>query len=1330
LIGLLLGCAPAFAQGTPAVTVAKDGTGNFTTVQAALNAAPAGGTAAYVIYIKNGKYKEKINVPANKPFLQLVGESVGGVILTYDDYSGKANPAGGTFGTANSASVTVLAADFSAFNITFENTTGVNPGPQALAINITGDRGAFRNCRFLGGQDTVYAGGNATRQYFRNCYIDGNTDFIFGNTIAVFDRCVIYPKTRNDNGSLGYITAANTPAGQAYGYVFRDCVIPGNQGTTTYTLGRPWQNDAATAAAAKSNNKVIFLKTRLGAGIIRPEGWSTWDTGTDVSLITYGEFQPRNFRGNLVNVSQRVSWSRQLAAADTAQYQTATVLGTWNPCTVATSMCAAFAPSIAATNFLVQKGASASAFTWNASWAIAQVQYELMRSSTRKGTYASVKQLTAANDTTYNFQSTDALPAPGSSYFYYLRSTKTGLTTHITDTLEISRTPTITVTGTLGTLTQYSNGPSAARIYSVAGANLTTDLTITPPAGVELSSNGGGTWTTAPLVLPQTNNTVAATPISVRLNTATLGAFSGTITHTSAPATAVALAVSGTRLSTAQPVSGPLQWWPMARNAQDSAAVRSSQLVASTATLRKFVVSSGSAAATLPPYSARYGQAFAPQADGGWTAAVGGNGGNLNRTYYEQFVITAATGGTLRLDSLALTTYVNASTSNTKLAVVWSRSGFRTDSADVSGGVGPAGVFASTANGGFATPVLLTTSNTYRFNFLSTGGVNLTAGQTLTVRLYYSCGSSTLTTRFTLLKNVIAKGEAGVTTPTPPTPTPTPVALPGFPGAEGAGKYTTGGRGSTTAPTTVMEVTNLNDSGAGSLREALAGTVASRTVVFRVCGTIHLLTALRIPANTTIAGQTAPGDGICIADKQTNVNGSNVIVRFIRFRLGDRYQNLGMVNGSGDEDCFDSLGNYTGLIVDHCTFSWGEDESLTCYRGDNLTLQWNMISEGLNYSYHFETGDTDFERHGYGGIWGGRHASFHHNLLAHLQGRNPRFDGSRNLSPNTAGQENAEFANNVLYDWGSYTTNGGEGGNYNITNNYYKWGPNTSTGSSAGVAIKSQILNPYKQTTSPVLPYGQFYVAGNYVDNSAFITSHNWRGVSMNGGSLADTTQSKVATAFAIGTDALPVQSAQAAYAAVLAGVGCVLPVRDAVDQRIILEVQNRTGTIIDVQGGYPHGTPYSTSQVAWPALNCGTAPVDSDHDGMPDAWELSMGLNPNDPTNRATIAANGYPNLENYLNGLVAATILATAPAAGPTDLLQVYPNPVASGALTLTRPRSSSPGQVAVYDLRGRQVLAASTPAGTADISLPVGGLGAGLYLVRYTSAAQTLTTKFTKE
>ncbi|WP_151087927.1 T9SS type A sorting domain-containing protein [Hymenobacter baengnokdamensis] len=562
-----------------------------------------------------------------------------------------------------------------------------------------------------------------------------------------------------------------------------------------------------------------------------------------------------------------------------------------------------------------------------------------------------------------------------------------------------------------------------------------------------------------------------------------------------------------------------------------------------------------------------------------------------------------------------------------------------------------------------------------------------------------------------------------------------PVAaqLPAFPGAEGAGKYTTGGRGSTAVPTTVLEVTNLNDSGAGSLRQALSGTYPSRTVVFRVCGTIHLVSQLSIPANTTLAGQTAPGDGICVADKQSNVKGNNVIVRFMRFRLGDQYQNLGMVNGSGDEDAFDAISGTTGLVVDHCTFSWGDDESFTCYKGDNTTLQWNLISEGLNYSYHFETGDTDFEHHGYGGIWGGRHASFHHNLLAHMQGRNPRFDGSRNLSPYTAGQENAEFVNNVIYDWGSYTTNGGEGGNYNIVNNYYKYGPNTNPGSSSGVSVRSMIINPYKQTSSPILPYGKYYLSGNYVDNSAFVTSHNWYGAAMSGGTMADTVQSKVLVPFAIESYALPTQTAAAAYASVLAGAGCTLPTRDPVDTRIIQEVKDRTGRIIDVQGGYPHGTAYANSKGAWDILNCNTpAPVDTDHDGMPDAYETANSLNPNDPADRAFIAANGYTNLENYLNGLVAATVLSTHKASA-SDLLQVYPNPAQAGqSITVTHPaQSGAAGSFTIYSFEGRLVGTVVAQPGTSQTQLDVRQLATGNYLLVYQAApgAQRLSVKFVK-
>jgi pectate lyase len=447
-----------------------------------------------------------------------------------------------------------------------------------------------------------------------------------------------------------------------------------------------------------------------------------------------------------------------------------------------------------------------------------------------------------------------------------------------------------------------------------------------------------------------------------------------------------------------------------------------------------------------------------------------------------------------------------------------------------------------------------------------------------------------------------------------------------FPGAEGAGMNVTGGRGTATAPTTVFEVTHLNDDNSvGSLRYALTSPAMYRTVVFRVSGTIHLNAKLNIPANTTIAGQTASGDGICLAGHPVVISGDNVIVRYMRFRLGDKNQNKGMVDGSGGDDALGALG-ISNIIIDHCSVSWSDDEALTIYRGDNLTIQWCFITEPLNYSYHFEAGDTDFEQHGYGGIWGARHGSFHHNLFAHCRNRNPRFAGISTYSPGAIGIENVDFRNNVIYNWGINTVYGGEGGNYNVVNNYFKYGPNTGNG------VKYRICNPGFSTS---VTYGKWYVTGNYVDGSVAYTDNNWSGgVAPQGGS-GDMALVRAATPFDLGYS-VSTQSAVDAYDSVLQKAGATLPKRDTLDQRIVNDVKNRTGRIIDVQGGYVHGTPYTQTINAWPTLNSATAPLDSDHDGMPDAWEKARGLNPNDASDRSkNTLSTGYTNLEVYLNSI-----------------------------------------------------------------------------------------------
>jgi pectate lyase len=440
----------------------------------------------------------------------------------------------------------------------------------------------------------------------------------------------------------------------------------------------------------------------------------------------------------------------------------------------------------------------------------------------------------------------------------------------------------------------------------------------------------------------------------------------------------------------------------------------------------------------------------------------------------------------------------------------------------------------------------------------------------------------------------------------------TPPAV-AFPGAEGYGKYTVGGRGGK-----VFIVSNLEDSGPGSLRAALSSK-EKRIVVFSVAGTIHLQSKLIIPGNCTIAGQSAPGDGICIADQPVSLGGDQIIIQYLRFRLGDRFQNKGMVDGSGSDDALGGT-RRKHIIIDHCSITWSTDECFSIYAGDSTTLQWNLIAEPLNYSYHFETGDKDFEQHGYGGIWGGRHLSAHHNLFAHCNSRTPRFDGIRN-----AESEFVDFRNNVLYNWGHNNVYAGEGGRYNIINNYYKPGPNTEP------KLKSQFVNPGFRK-DPFIPFGQYFVHGNYMDANPKVSASNQLGVRIDASGRPE----EVLVAKSFPAEAIPTVSAEQAYAQVLEGVGASHR-RDSLDERIIRDVQQGKGRFIDVQGGYAHGTAYDQTITAWPYLAGGASPKDSDQDGMPDHWEQLNGLNMNDPRDATMIQPNtGYCHLELYLHSLI----------------------------------------------------------------------------------------------
>jgi pectate lyase len=424
-----------------------------------------------------------------------------------------------------------------------------------------------------------------------------------------------------------------------------------------------------------------------------------------------------------------------------------------------------------------------------------------------------------------------------------------------------------------------------------------------------------------------------------------------------------------------------------------------------------------------------------------------------------------------------------------------------------------------------------------------------------------------------------------------------------FPGAEGFGRFTTGGRGGK-----VYIVTNLLDSVTkppeGSLRWAV-NKQGPRTIVFAVSGTIELKRELSISkGDVTIAGQTAPGDGICIKNYVVVVDADNVIIRYMRFRCGNEYAT------DASQDAF-SGHRHKNIIIDHCSASWSVDEAASFYDNENFTMQWCLISESLNNAGHPKG------EHGYGGIWGGMGASFHHNLFASNTSRNPRFCGAR-YHQATKETELVDFRNNVIFNWGFNSSYGGEMGRQNMINNYYKPGPATKK------AVRGRILEPFDSL-------GVWYIDGNYVEGSRAISGNNWKGGVQ--GDFAGARGIRAAKPF----DFAPVttQSAKNAYKLVVKNTGANLPVRDPVDTRVLKEtISGRCA----FGGAYGAGTGIIDNAAnvgGWPELKTYNVKEDSDMDGMPDDWEKAKGLDPNNPDDRNNVTEAGYTMLEEYLNSI-----------------------------------------------------------------------------------------------
>lgn len=519
--------------------------------------------------------------------------------------------------------------------------------------------------------------------------------------------------------------------------------------------------------------------------------------------------------------------------------------------------------------------------------------------------------------------------------------------------------------------------------------------------------------------------------------------------------------------------------------------------------------------------------------------------------------------------------------------------------------------------------------------------------------------------------------------------------LPAFPGAEGFGRYTTGGRGGA-----VYHVTKLDDDGSEGTFRWACNKSGVRTIVFDVSGTIYLKSALQLKrGNVTIAGQTAPGDGICIADYPFTIDSDNVIIRFMRFRLGNRHVDKHEGDGLGGMD-------RKNIIVDHCSISWSIDECLSVYGSKNITLQWNIVSQSLKKSGHSKGA------HGYGGNWGGSGATYHHNLLAHHDSRVPRL-GPR---PGTQKDERMDLRNNVMYNWGGNGCYGGEGMTVNIAYNYYKPGPTTRKRTKAmqyrlaapGIRTvdyclnKAAIANSYKTATGtavtkndvsgssdgtnnyveisgtkykidmttnkidvggkqvtvswndwkPMLHvWGKFYAEGNYNPNSADMNKDNFKygianQIDKSGNDKTYPGDAAVKLTVPMDFEGVTTHTAQDAFDKVLAYAGASLH-RDWVDEQMVNDTRKgiatstgsgNTGGIINSQNdNKPAGAAADWSP--WPNLVTDTSisVTDTDGDGIPDYWEDANGLDKNNAADGNLTDAEGYTNLERYMNSLVA---------------------------------------------------------------------------------------------
>ena len=554
---------------------------------------------------------------------------------------------------------------------------------------------------------------------------------------------------------------------------------------------------------------------------------------------------------------------------------------------------------------------------------------------------------------------------------------------------------------------------------------------------------------------------------------------------------------------------------------------------------------------------------------------------------------------------------------------------------------------------------------------------------------------------------------------------------PAFPGAEGHGRFVTGGRGCK-----IYHVTNLNDSGTGSFREAVKS--GKRIIVFDVAGVIALKSDLKIADNITILGQTAPSPGITLR-YYTVQPGSNNIIRFIRIRRGQEKN----INDGADASW---QRNKTGIIFDHCSFSWSIDEVASFYDNNNFTMQWCTVAESLTNPGHSKGA------HGYGGIWGGKLASFHHNFVAHLMNRGPRFNGARygwtgytsNKEystykwQNAVQAENVDFRNCVMYNAQGTCYGGPGGGQINIVNNYYKAGPShslrgttlnglkvdVSTGKERGSQDRITLVTLSTKDNSdknhPELydMTSRYYINGNTTETTKGQKTENkdWKGISYDkgipslngeyyspdaknfyGDAVAHTTISgkscvKIKMDEPAPTGQVTTHSAAEAYEKVLAYVGASL-YRDEIDARYMEEAKTGTATYKGSITNSPGIIDKVSDVKGYTETNFGTgtrpASFDTDKDGIPDEWEKANGLNPNDASDALTYSLDAkgyYTNIEVYANSLVE-NIMKSENADAIDAVAEYYPTSTSTG-ISQTVVDKGEVASITYYALNGSRL------------------------------------------